>query len=396
MPAPALCLHAETAKDLPPREAPAGRLVARGEVSHDAWRDLALHASEPNPFYEPWFMAAALAAVPDEQDVRLFVMLHGSRLLGLMPLTTGTRYGRLPIRFVQNWRHDQMFLGAPLIRKGHEQAFWAALLDTLDADGEARHFLHIEGLVEGGAVHQGLIDAAAARGRTCAVVHRIARALLESRLGPEAYYQHNVRKKKRKEIARLRNRLAEIGVVEARILQDRKELAAWCDAFLVMEQGGWKGVQGSALASRPSGRDLFHQAVAGAFEAGRLQFRRLDVGGRPVAMLVNFLTPPGSFSFKTSFDEAFARFSPGVLLQLDNLEVLARPDIEWMDSCASQNHPMIDSLWAERRQVVRVTVRLAGLRRFLPFAFARTLETCAARLKAARRRPSSATEPRHD
>ncbi len=396
MPAPALCLHAEAAKDLPPREAPAGRLVARGEVSHEAWRDLALHASEPNPFYEPWFMAAALAAVPDEQDVRLFVMLHGSRLLGLMPLTTGTRYGRLPIRFVQNWRHDQMFLGAPLIRKGHEQAFWAALLDTLDADRQARHFLHIEGLVEGGAVHQGLIDAAAARGRACAVVHRIARALLESRLSPEAYYQHNVRKKKRKEIARLRNRLAEIGVVEARILQDRKELDAWCDAFLAMEQGGWKGVQGSALASRPSGRDLFHQAVAGASEAGRLQFRRLDVGGRPVAMLVNFLTPPGSFSFKTSFDEAFARFSPGVLLQLDNLEVLARPDIEWMDSCASQDHPMIDSLWAERRQVVRVTVRLAGLRRFLPFAFARTLETGAARLKAARRRPSSATEPRHD
>ena len=59
-------------------------------------------------------------------------------------------------------------------------------------------------------------------------------------------------------------------------------------------------------------------------------------------MLATFLTPPGAFSFKTTFDEAFARFSPGVLLQRENLELLARPSIEWTDSCADMDHPMID------------------------------------------------------
>ena len=35
--------------------------------------------------------------------------------------------------------------------------------------------------------------------------------------------------------------------------------------------------------------------LAGAWEAGRLQFLRLDLGERPIAMLVNFLAAPGAF-----------------------------------------------------------------------------------------------------
>ena len=91
-------------------------------------------------------------------------------------------------------------------------------------------------------------------------------------------------------------------------------------------------------------------------------------------MLINFLAPPGSFSFKIAYDEAYARFSPGVLLELDNLDLLARGDIDWMDSCAAENHPMIDSLWGERRTIVRVSLPLAGARRRLSFAGWRAIE----------------------
>ena len=38
------------------------------------------------------------------------------------------------------------------------------------------------------------------------------------------------------------------------------------------------------------------------------------------------LTPPGAFSYKTAFDERYARFSPGVLLQRENLAMLERPE----------------------------------------------------------------------
>jgi hypothetical protein len=117
---------------------------------------------------------------------------------------------------------------------------------------------------------------------------------------------------------------------------------------------------------------------------------RIDVDGAPVAMLVNFLTAPGSFSFKIAFDEAYARFSPGVLIQIANLDILDRSDIAWMDSCAVENHSMINSLWGERRTLVRLTVPLAGPRRRLTFALCRLAERLAARVRRISPEPSHA------
>ena len=98
-------------------------------------------------------------------------------------------------------------------------------------------------------------------------------------------------------------------------------------------------------------------------------------------MLVNFLTPPGSFSFKTVFDESYARFSPGVLIQLENFNILHDPRIDWMDSCAVEDHPMIDSLWTERRTVVRVSVPLKGVKRRAVYAICTGLERLSAAVK---------------
>jgi len=340
------------------------------------WTALAAEASEPNPFAEHWFIAASLPHMAAGREIRLIEVRRAGRLIGLLPVTVDTGYARLPVGLVRNWSHDQMFLGTPLVVAGEERAFWAAVLDTLDRADWAPNFLHVRGLAEGGPVHRGL--AAARRG---AIVYREVRALLESDLDARAYYQRTVRQKKRKEIRRLRGRLADLGPVRSRILDDPAALDSWCDAYLALEKAGWKGAAGSALACDPGAEAFFRAAVRAAWDAGRLQFLRLDLGDRAIAMLVNFLTPPGSFSFKTVFDEAYARFSPGVLIQLDNLAILDRTDIAWMDSCASQDHPMIDSLWTGRRSVVRVTVPLKGLRRTATLALCRALEMGSAALR---------------
>lgn len=342
---------------------PAARAV---DALAPEWAQLAAEASEPNAFAEHWFVAAALRTLPADAEVRLLEVRRGGRLIGLLAVEVARFYARLPVRFVRNWCHDQAFLGTPLVAAGEESAFWTAALAALDAADWAPNFLHLRRMGEGGPVLRGLAGAE--------MVHRYFRAFLRSDLAPTAYYGHAVRQKKRKELRRLRNRLAELGRLESRILDDRAALDGWCAAFLALEQAGWKGREGTALASHEAGAQFFHEALAGAWEAGRLQFRRLDLDGRPIAMLVNFLDPPGGFSFKTAFDEDYAQFSPGVLLQVDNLDILDRADIAWMDSCAMQDHPMIDSLWTERRAIVRVTVPLAGARRRIVHAFCRAVE----------------------
>lgn len=367
--------------------APVARLRPLAETVFDpAWDDLAAHAAEPNVFAERWFLDAS-RALPRSTDAQLLTVHEGDQLIGAIPLCLDPQYGRLPLWHVETWLHYHSFLGAPLLRQGHEVAAWTTMLEALDQSSWAKGLVHFTGLAEHGPAHCALISAAKALGRPCPIVHRIERATLASDLSPEAYYETHVRKKKRKELKRLAARLAEMGTLTTRRFAAPDDRAAWADDYLALEAKGWKGQAGSALAADPATRAFFHAALAGAEAAGRLDMLRMDLDGRPIAMLVNFLAPPGGFAFKTTFDEDYARFSPGVLLQIENLALLDRPLLDWIDSCAVENHSMIDSIWAERRAIVRVTLPLAGARGAATYTLARAAETAAGAVRALRSRP---------
>ena len=332
----------------------------------EAWNELATQASEPNIFYEHWFLNPALAQFDHHPDLRLFLLWAGapgcSQLLGLLPLGPENRFGRWPVPHVQNWVHHNCFLGTPIVRQGCETEFWDHLLNALDS-GDWPGFLHINGMTIGGPLDRALRAVCGGHKRRCDLVHSEARALLQSDLGSEAYYNTTVRGKKRKELRRQAKRLDELGDVTFSHHRDATDLEPWIDEFLQLESRGWKGHNGSALDSSGQTRAFFRDALRGAARAGQLERHDIRLEGSPLVMLVNFHSSQGSFSFKTAFDEAFARFSPGVLLQLENLKILENPAIGWMDSCAAQDHPMIDSLWSGRRHIGRFSIELKGVSR---------------------------------
>lgn len=247
--------------------------------------------------------------------------------------------------------------------RGQEREFWAALLDWADAHAGPGLFLHLSHLPLDGALAGALFALGEAQGRKVALVHREERALLQSGLSPEAYLDAALPGKKRKELRRQHARLAEQGRLEVIRNDDTRGLAVWIDHFLALELEGWKGAAGSALACAEATELMFREALTEAGKRGRLERLSLELNGRPIAMLANFLTPPGAFSYKTAFDENYARFSPGVLLQRENLALLEREGIEWCDSCAAPDHPMIDALWTQRRAVGRVSVAIGGAAR---------------------------------
>lgn len=356
-----------------------------------AWDDCTAHAAEPNPFAERWFVMASARHLGDPAAIAAVAAFRGTMLVGLMPLAIEPRYYRIPLPALTNWVHANAFLGMPLLRAGHEEAAWSAMLDTLDAAPGLPPLLHLTAIVEDGAAHRALAAVAA---RPIATALRHERALLASDLSSTAYYEATVRKKKRKELKRLANRLAELGPVATRRFGSADDLGEWIEAFLALEASGWKGREGSALGSDAAKRGFFAEALIGARAAGRLELLRMTVGERTIAMLVNFLCPPGSASFKIAYDEEYARFSPGVLIQIENYGVLDAPGIDWMDSCAAANHPMIDSLWAERRGIVRLTLPIGGARGRLAFAATRAVERGWAAIKARRTLPPS--PPRND
>lgn len=324
------------------------------------WDILTRRAAEPNPFLESWYLLPALRALDPDETVQIFLLELGDEIVGLMPLAAESRYYRRPIPHLAGWTHPNAFLGTPLIAKGHEQAFWQELLAWADRNTGNALFLHLTDLVLEGPVFKALTRLIAEQQRTGAIVHREERALLQSNETPEAYFTASMSGKKRKELRRQLNRLGEQGAVAFERLHDDSGLPEWTEAFLTLEAAGWKGKAGSALGLAEETTQLFRSALAGAAEQGRLERLTMTLDGRPIAMLASFLCAPGAFSFKTAFDEGYAKFSPGVLLQCENLMILDRPEIAWTDSCAAADHPMIDHIWRERRTVGRVSLAIGG------------------------------------
>ncbi|MGH6786502.1 MAG: GNAT family N-acetyltransferase [Novosphingobium sp.] len=326
----------------------------------ERWEALSSRAAEPNPFFDSWHLMPALRRLDPDGACRLLCGEADGALLWLLPVVRQRRYYRWPLHNLASWLHANAFLGAPLVAKGYEAAFWRALFAWADANARAALFVHLTQLPLGGPLDAALHAVCAEQGRKFALVHREERAMLASDHSPAAYFEAALSGKKRKELRRQFARLSELGTVAVERQTDAEGLESWTDAFLALERSGWKGAAGSAMGSHLATSDLFREALTGAAERNKLERLTLRLDGAPIAMLATLLAPPGAFAYKTAFDERFARFSPGVLLQRENLAVLANPAIAWSDSCASADHPMIDHVWRERRAIGRYSVAIGG------------------------------------
>ncbi len=360
------------ARLLPANDSPATasrlRVAAWQDVANDPalmakWAHLAREAVEPNPFYAPWALLPALRAYDTAGRCVLLLIEHGNRLTGLMPVSTPLAYYGYPVPHYRNWVHDHAFLGTPLVAPDTAHDFWADVLGWMDGTAGSKLFLHLSHLDADGALARALGDVLQSATREHDVVHEEKRALLHSDQSSTVYFDAALSGKKRKELRRQERRLGEAGKLDFNRDTDDEGLDTWITDFLALERSGWKGRAGSALADAEATETLFSETLHGAAQAGVLERLALALDGQPIAMLANFLTPPGAFAYKTAYSEDFARYSPGVLLQRHNLALLDRADIDWCDSCAVADHPMIDHIWRERRRMVRMSIAIGGTTR---------------------------------
>ena len=355
------------------------RLLSLAEITDPAflaaWERLVGRAAEPNPFFEPWFLVPSLEQWGANNRVTVKAWFHDGRLAGLMPIVRSAKYYGHILTHATGWLHANAFCGVPLVVAGLEEDFWRAMLAHFDRMARRALFLHLPLLPAGGPLDAALERVLAASPRAHYRVAEQQRAFLTGDMGAQAYLEEAMSAKKRKELRRQHNRLAEEGALAFERLEGDEGLAEWTAEFLALEASGWKGEAGSALASAPDTTALFTQALAGAAAAGRLERLALRLDGRAIAMLANFITPPGAYSFKTAFDEDYARFSPGMLLQLENLALLERADVAWADSCAVEGHPMIERLWRDKRPMVSRNIAIGGPLRRAAFRLLMAYET---------------------
>lgn len=330
-----------------------------------AWEALATATLEPNVFYEPWMLLPALEAFAAGQDL-CFVLLfapdpqhpQGPPLLcGFFPLERQPRYKGLPVRRYRLWQHLHCFLCCPLVRASHAAACLSAFFDWLASDTRGAALMEFNFVPGDGPFHQLLVDHHAARGCATFVAEAYTRALFRPVETSDAYLAQALCARSRKKLRRQRKQLAALGRLETTWPEAGGEGGPWIEAFLQLEAAGWKGRAGTAILLHEGERNYYRAFLAEAFRRGRVLMPGLYLNDSPVALAVNLRAGAGSFALKMAFNETYARFSPGVLLEVEHIrhQHTARP-VAWMDSCAMPDDPMNNRLWIDRRVIQTVLV----------------------------------------
>ena len=338
----------------------------------EEWRELAGRALEPNVFYEPAF--ALEAARVFGRDVGAVLVWSGTlprKLLGFFPARVERRrYGyKLPV--LVGWTHPYAPLGTPLVEREAAEPVIAAWLAHLADHAPALLLLPYLSSEGPFAIALGAILRRAEM--LTADFSRHSRAQLVPRGDRSTYVEWALGARKRKDLRRLGRRLSEAGATLFTTRREPDDVAAALDEFFALEASGWKGRAGTAAAGRKDVRRFVTAALGGLAAEDKAAVSRLYFDDRPIAAAITLRSVDTAWFWKIAYDEAFARYSPGVMLTVALTEELAEdPTLARADSCATADHPMIDHIWREQ---LALCDRLIALRPKAPFMLARRAES---------------------
>ncbi len=371
------------------------------EAFIEPWEDLAANALEPNPSYEWRMLIPAMRHQLPGSDVRVAMLfaadappLDKGALCGIFPLEVRKRHSGLPARVIRFWNHIYSVSATPLLRRDCAQACLRAFFEWSYLTQPAHTLVYITDIRADGKFLQ-VLTAAMNEGRLGHLFEDIwLRAMFKPRRDADKYIQSISTTHHRNEWRRQERRLAEHGLLTYDSLGPSDDVKPWLDEFVKLEMSGWKGREGTAFGCDERHLKWLTEVAAQAHNRGRLMILALRLDGKAIAMRINLVSPPGSYAFKIAFDENFSKFSPGVLLELQNIRRLHDiPAIEWMDSVAVSNHPLINRVWIDRVALVSILVspgRLPGQLIVAMIPLLRAIRRLGKRSKS--KRPRLATE----
>jgi CelD/BcsL family acetyltransferase involved in cellulose biosynthesis len=359
------------------------RPLAALEPDRQAWRRLSERAAEPNVFYDPAFALAAAPALGTRvQAALLWSRTRPRQLLGFFPIRRERRYGPLwPV--ATGWTHAFAPLGTPLVDRDLADEVIDAFLTGLAGADPGAPLVLWPFIPEHGPFAAALDRVLARRGSRSARFGDHKRAALAPGAERADYLTRALSRKRRKELARLRRRLARHGRLELATALSEAEVAASLSEFLTLEAQGWKGRAGTAIDCDPTIGRFVGSAMAALATATMARIDRLLLDGRTLAAAITLRHGEAAWLWKIAFDEAYAQCSPGVQLTIDvTAALLADPRMARADSCAIEGHPMIDHVWRERMALSDRLIA-ADPRAERAFCAARRLEAWRCRGRAA-------------
>lgn len=315
---------------------------------------LAARAVEPNVFFNPRFLAPAMPRLED-RDVRLAVIRDGnefrSRLRLLVPFSIERPSLPFAVPHLRVWSSSFGPLGTPLLDSDDPVGVMGDCVEMM-----SRPHLNLpkvlvmpEVRLDGPfAAMLGLV--AEHRGLPLEIIHKMERAHLQTNLAGDDYLRASLNSHHLGEFRRLKRRLGDKGTLEYKIARQTDEVRLGIENFLILEAAGWKGRARTAMAVDRYRAAFVREAAHRLAENDMCRVHSLLLDGKTIASLVVFVERGVAYTWKTAYDEAYAAYSPGMLLMIETTKThLDDPNIDVTDSCAVPDHPMMNRLWSERR-----------------------------------------------
>jgi len=335
-------------------------LVSFSELSllKASWTDLAARALEPNVFLEPSFAIPLFLHCGGQKNVKFLLTWAQDeansphRLIGLLPVALPNRFLSC---FARSPSHPLAPLGTPLFdREQGPEALRHMMRWFRDYHPGVSGFVFSQ-VRKDGPFFAMLLRQAEASQDKLRVFREHERAVLSKAIGIDEFPKRFISTKRRNNYRQQRQQLNRNGEVSYRTVTDAGEIRDAAEAFLSLEFKGWKGLRHTALLAAHAETAFFRSMTRLMALEGKCHIHRLDLGGDPIAMGIVLESGETSFYWKTTYDERFARFSPGVQLTLELTQTQLRaPSVSLTDSCAIPNHPMIDHIWRERMTMANV------------------------------------------
>jgi CelD/BcsL family acetyltransferase involved in cellulose biosynthesis len=322
-----------------------------GEIS--AWQDLSSRAAEDNVYYSPQYALALLDSVSKHEEVMFVTARDGAKFMALLPVVRTRRvFGSCRV-----WTTDYTFSADPLLDS-------KCLATAADALVEGLALLNtsvwkIPTVNIAGPAALALIAALERRGVPWTSHAAFDRASLSSTLSFEAWMATVVCSKRRRELARNRRRLEELGKVTHEVHTSGEGLRRGVEAFLTLEAAGWKGARKTALACVSETHDFAIRAFSPDHPMSGSRVDIFLLNGIPIAAGVIVFSGETGFTVKGAYDEDYARYSAGLLLEVEVLKsFLEEKWAKRLDAATAGDH-VIDRFWPDRVQVADIIFSMA-------------------------------------
>ncbi len=324
---------------------------------------LANRAMEPNVFFTGRFLAPALPRLEDRQ-IRIGILRDTDRgrrrARILMPFSVEKPGFSLGAPIMRIWANDFAPLGTPLVDAEDAAQSLDSLLEVLARpDTQLPQVLVFPDLKLNGRFARLIKALALSRNLPINVTNEVERPMLESYEDGPTYIAGSIAARHRQEMRRQRKQLKAVGNLVYEVARQPGVVRLRMEEFLLMEAQGWKGTKRSAMILDRYRSAFAREAVSNLAEADAVRVHTMSIDRRCIASMIVFVMAGEAYTWKTTYDEAFARYSPGKLLLEDLTEWhLDDANILRTDSCAVPDHPIMSRFWRERETMGTLVIGL--------------------------------------